>query len=194
MKTIAKQSGFTLTELMIAVAVSVIGLAAAFSAAITMQRCFVAGEEFASDKLEQSRLSDYLALDLRRALSVQGPSGNTLLTVTIPDYFDDAGNPITPTVFKAPDKTYVTKYGATPLTVVYEKDGDRITRAVDGETPVVIAEGVADFECVIDQFASGDYVDTRVSFLPGFQRSGTVSSSTRTATTIYNTIRLRNRL
>ena len=191
MKKLPTNSGFSLTELMVALGIGVLALAAAFSAAITVQRCWVASEEFAADKREQSRLNDYLALDLRRALSISGASGNVLFTVTIPDYFDDLGNVVTPTLVKTPEKVIVATYGP-PLTVVYRKFGSTITRTVGNGTPMVIAEGVADFECAIERVGLSDLVQTRVSFQPGLQRSGTASAATKTATTVYNTIRLRN--
>src|SRR5690349_8658014 len=110
MKIARKHSGFTLTELMIAVAVGVLALSAAFSAAITVHRCWTASEKFAADKREQSRLNDYLAMDLRRARSITGANGNVILTVTIPDYFDADGNPVTPTLVKTPEKVVVATY------------------------------------------------------------------------------------
>ena len=192
MKNLHKNSGFNLAELMIAIAVGALALSAAFSAAITVQRCFVASEEFAADKREQSRLNDYLAMDLRRARSVSGPSGNVLLTVTIPDYFDDSGNVVTPTIFKAPDKQYVATYGTASVPIVYRKFGTTITRTVGSGTPVVIAEGVEDFECAFDGIGTREYIDTRISFQPHLQRSGTPSAAAKGATTVYNTIRLRN--
>jgi hypothetical protein len=192
MKKLRQNSGLTLTELMVAVGIGVLALTAAFSAAITVQRCWAASEEFAADKREQSRLNDYLALDLRRALSITGASGNVLLTVTIPKYFDDSGKVVTPTLVKTPEKVVLPKYGTAPLTVVYRKYGSTITRTVGNGTPMVIAEGVADFECAIERLGTGDSVATRVSFQPGLQRSGTASTAAKTATTVYNTIRLRN--
>ena len=192
MKTLHKKSGFNLAEVMIASAIGVLALAAAFSAAITVQRCFSASEEFAADKREQSRLNDYLAMDLRRARTVSGPNGNVLLTVTIPDYFDDSGNVVTPTIFKAPDKQYVATYGSTSLTVTYRKYGGTITRTVGSNSPVVIAEGVEDFECAFDGIGTREFIDTRISFQPHLQRSGAPSTAAKAATTIYNTVRLRN--
>ena len=192
MKNLRTNSAFNLAELMIAIAVGVLALAAAFSAAITVQRCFVASEEFAADKREQSRLNDYLAMDLRRARSVTGPNGNILLTVTVPQYFDVNGNPVTPTIIKSPDKQYVATYGSTSLTITYRKYGGTVTRTVGSAAPVVIAEGVDDFDFAFDGIGTREFIDTRISFQPHLQRSGTPSTEAKTATTVYNTVRLRN--
>ena len=192
MKNLHKNHGFSLAELMVAIAVGVLALAAAFSAAITVQRCFAASEEFAADKREQSRLNDYLAMDLRRARTVSGASGNVLLTITIPDYFDDLGNVVTPSIIKAADKTYVATYGSTLVPVIYRKDGATITRTVGNNSPVVIAEGVEDFEFALDGIGTREFIDTRISFQPHLQRSGAASAAAKAATTVYNTVRLRN--
>lgn len=178
---------------MIAVAIGVLAMAAAFSGAITIQRCLVASEEFAADKCEQTRLSDYLALDLRRAISVTGLDGNILATITIPRFYDADGNPITPEVTKTPEFKFVASYGATPVKVVYRKFKSTVTRTEDEGEPLVIATNVEDFELAIDGIGAEKFVETRISFLPSFGRKGTVSAETRAATTVYNTIRLRNK-
>jgi hypothetical protein len=176
---------------MIAAAVGALAMAAAFSGAVTIQRTLVASEEFAADKSEQTRLSDYLALDLRRAISFTEGTGEILLTITMPDYYDDAGNPITPKVTKTADYTYVSGYGPTPVTVVYRKYKTTITRTEDAGPPLVIATNVEDFEFDPEPVPGENYVHTRISFLPSFAK-GTPSAATRAATTVHNTIRLRN--
>jgi hypothetical protein len=191
LKPLRKPSAFSLAELMIAAAVGTLAMAAAFSGAVTIQRTLVASEEFAADKSEQTRLSDYLALDLRRAISVTGPDANVLLTIKMPDYYDDAGNPITPKVTKTPEYTYVSGYGATPVTVVYRKYKTTITRTEDDGPPLIIATNVEDFDCDLGGVGLDNFVHTRVSFLPSFAK-GTASAATRAATTVHNTVRLRN--
>ncbi len=188
-----KTSAFTVTELMVAMGIGAIAIGAAFSGSLTMQRTLVAGEEFAADKSEQTRLSDYLGLDLRRAKTIQTGTGNEILTVTIPDYYDNTGAPRTPEVVRAADSTYVSHYTATPITVVYRRYGSTITRTEGSGDPVVIAANVADFGCAVEPVGTGKVMQTRITFLPSFQRNGAVSGATRAATTVYNTVRLRNK-
>src|SRR5829696_4912347 len=195
MKRLPKPFAFTVPELMVAAAVGSLALVAAVSAALSMQRCIVAGEEFAADKSEQTRVSDYLALDLRRAITIQGadPAQNVLLTVTLPNYYDADGNPRTPTIIKLPDMTYLAQYDPNPVTVVYHKLNSIITRTEGAGEAVIIANNVQDFECPIDPIGPTDKVArTKITFLPSFQRNGTVSAATRAATTVYSTVRLRN--
>jgi type II secretory pathway component PulJ len=193
MKLSHRRSAFTLTELMISAAIGVLAIAAAFSGAISLQRCLIAGEEFGADKTEQTRLSDYLARDLRRAQTIQGPVGNVILTLTLPGYYDADGNPITPKVVKTADSTYAATYDPTPVTVVYRKFNSTITRTENANTPVVIATNVADFECPVDNIGADKFVHTRITFAPSFQHKGTSTTAGRTATTVYNTIHLRNK-
>jgi hypothetical protein len=188
-----KTSAFSLAELTVAMGVAVLATGAAFSGSLTMQRCLAAGEEFAADKTEQTRLSDYLALDLRRALTVQGPPGNVILSVTIPDFYGADGNPRTPTVIRAADSTYVAQYTPSTIPVVYRKYGSTVTRTEGAADPVVIAENVADFSCAVNGIGTGKVVQTQISFVPSFQRNGTVSDATKAATTLYSSVRLRNK-
>jgi prepilin-type N-terminal cleavage/methylation domain-containing protein len=191
MKPLQTNAGLSLPELLIAAAVAGLALAATFSGSTTLQRCFVASQEFAADKTEQARLNDYLALDLRRATKVEAGTGNVILTLTLPSYLDDTGKPITPTIVRQ-DGTYAVQYGATPTTVVYRRYNSTITRTVDSETPLVIAQNVSDFECNFEGIGTSDVIRTRITFLPSLQRSGAAGAASRAATTVYNVIPLRN--
>ena len=181
--------GFTIAEAVIAVAVGGLALAAMFSGAMTLQRCLIAGEEFAADKREQTRVSDYLAMDLRRATAATPGDGvnGVILTLSIPDYYDNAGNPVTPAITK-----YTASYGAGTVQVVYRKTGTTITREEDGEAPVVIAKNVEDFQCPAPEKIGAKGMKTKVTFLPHFQRSGTSGDAQRQASTIYNWVKMRN--
>lgn len=178
--------GFTLVEVLIGAALGSLALAAVISGALAMQRCFVAAEDFALAKADQARLSDYIALDLRRALTVTaGTDGRTLITIQIADYYDAAGRPRNPTI-----NEYVPNYGdpAAPVTVVYRKIGSSIFRQENAATPVEIAAGVRDFQLTPDDRRK--VVKTAVTFAPRFQRTATAAA--RKATTVFSTTLLRN--
>lgn len=188
MKTLAARSAraFTLTEVLIASAVGAVALGAVTTGAVSMQRCAAAAEDFAVAKSDQARLSDYLALDLRRALAVTaGSDGTTLLTVKIPDYYDATGSARTPTI-----TNYVVNYGnaTTPMTVVYRKTGSSIFRQENNSAAREIAQNVEDFQLTVQDL--GKVVKTQVTFLPRFSR--VASAANRTATTVYGTTLLRN--
>ena len=61
---------------------------------VSLERNFVATTDFATNHADAIRISDYLALDLRRALTVQATQNNT--TITVPSYYDTNGTPRTP--------------------------------------------------------------------------------------------------
>ena len=181
------RSAFSLLEILIGSAVAAMALAAVLSGSVAIQKCFVAAEDFATGKTDQARLSDYLALDLRRALTVTpGADASTIMTVKMPDYYDATGKPRTPTI-----TNYVVSYGdpAVPVTVVYRKVGSSIFRQENAKTPREIAANVQDFQVSVQDL--GKVVKTQVTFAPRFQR--TASAAARTATTVYNTTLLRNK-
>jgi len=181
--------GFTIAEALIAVVIGGLALAAMFSGVMTLQRCLASGEEFAADKREQTRVSDYLAMDLRRAVTATPGDGlsNVILTLTIPDYYDNAGKPVTPSITK-----YTASYGAGTVQVVYRKLGTTITREEDGEAPVVIAKNVEDFQCPPQEKIGSKMMKTKVTFLPHFKRNAASGDAERQATTVYNLVKLRN--
>jgi Tfp pilus assembly protein PilW len=181
-----KTLAFTLAELLVAASIGTLALSALLSGAIAMQRCFVAAEDFAAAKTDQARLSDYIALDLRRALTVTaGTDGITIMTVQIPDYYTSDGQPRTPTITK-----YVVDYGnpSLPVTVVYRKIGSSIYRQENAGLQREIAANVEDFQLVVQDL--GKVVKTQVTFAPRFQRIATAAA--RTATTVFSTTLLRN--
>src|SRR3954468_2710353 len=97
MKRIAvANGGFALSEVMfstiIFAAVS-LGLILGF---IALERNYAATTDFSTNHADQMRISDYLALDLRRALALQAAHNDT--TILIPNYYGGDGEPQTPSL------------------------------------------------------------------------------------------------
>lgn len=205
-----KIDGFTLTEVLISSAIfSVVslGLLMGFT---SLERSFSAATDFATKHSDEMRISDYLALDLRRAFSVQAAQNNT--TIAIPSYYDANRTPQLPQL----DGTGVVYYGplASPtppssvdlslytIHIRYYLQGSTIYRQqIDNPSwyppgsvippPIPVAENVKDF--VFDVTDLGKVVTTRITFNPTF-RSGGASADAITATALYNTTLLRNSL
>ena len=179
--------GFTLVEVLMSIGIGGFAVAALFTGSVTMQRCFAAVEDYAFATTDQARLSDYLALDLRRATSLTlGTDGVTILTLKIPDYYDASGVPRTPTITK-----YQASYG-TPgsyVTVVYKKVGTSIVRKEGTKADVEIAVNVSDFELKLQDL--GKVVKTQITFVPRFQRKLPVAARPETA--VFTTTLLRNK-
>src|SRR5438270_8249490 len=91
MKRLETKHGFALAEVMfstiIFAAVS-LGLLLGF---VALERNYAATTDFATNHADEMRISDYMALDLRRALVVQAAQNDT--TIYIPSYYDSNGAP-----------------------------------------------------------------------------------------------------
>ena len=182
---VEKKSGFTLLEVMVSTsifsAVSM-GLLMGF---VSLERNFAATTDFATNHADEARISDYLALDLRRALAVQAAQNSTI--IKIPSYYDASGLPTMPTL----DGNGGVFYGASgsSISIRYYLLGSTIYRREGTEVPVSIAENVEDF--LFDVTDSGKVVTTRITFNPTFVSTG-ASASAKAGTAFYNTTLLRN--
>lgn len=183
---------FTLPEVMIASvifgAIS-LGLLMGFT---SLERCFVATTDFATNHADEMRISDYLALDLRRALSVQTTQNDT--TIFISRYYDAAGAPQTPTLNGQGGVTYGT--AGDLVRVRYYLSGGTIYReqinwpiGLSPASIIPVAENVKDF--VFNVTDLGKVATTKVTFNPIF-RSGGATTATTAATAFHNTTLLRN--
>ena len=176
--------GMTFVEILIASSISSVLAGSLLVASMTIQRNFSACEDHVTAQADQMRLLDYVALDLRRALTVS--IVNNTITLTIPDYYDNNGDPRDPVISRGE-----IDYGdpSAPVTISYYKQDDKIFRNVDGAL-TQIAENVDDFQ--IEATDSGDdSVSVSVSFLPQFRLWGS-NEDARDPTTAYSTIMLRN--
>ena len=161
-----KSRGFTLVETMISIAVfSAVSLGLVMGFA-SLERSFTATADFATNHADEMRISDYLALDLRRALSVQTAQNDT--SIYIPAYYDANGNPQAPAV----DQNGDVYYGAvgTSVRLHYYLSGSTIYRQQESQAPIPIAENVKDF--VFNVTDLGKVVTTKITFKPTFASGG----------------------
>jgi type II secretory pathway component PulJ len=177
--------GFLLSEMMVSTvifsAIS-LGLLMGFTA---LERNYAATSDFALNHADQMRISDYLALDLRRALSLEAALNDT--TIYIPSYYDTGGNAQTPALDGSGSVYYGTAGSSTKIH--YYLSGGTIYRRLNNAVPVAIAVNVQDF--IFDVTDAGKVVSTRITFNPTF-RAGIASSDATAATAFYNTTLLRN--
>lgn len=182
--------GFALVELMISTAIFSTLTAALLMAFISLKKNYAATTDFATNHADQMRISDYLAMDLRRALKVDPPTKNDV-TLYIPCYYDNqtARNPQMPTL----DGNGGVFYGAQTCSVKvhYYLSGSVIYRDEQGapKQPVAIASDVQDFEFDVKDL--GKVVTTKIVFQPRFSSSGASADATK-ATAFHNTTLLRN--
>jgi hypothetical protein len=172
---------------MMATAVAAVIVGVFLTSSDVLRRAFKASDAYSSSKRDQMRLTDYLALDLRRALTVHAVAhATTLLTLTIPDYYNADGSPRVPTV-----NQLVAEYGdpAIPVTVTYFKAGASIYRRENNRTAIEVASNVNDFKITVEDL--NKVVKTRVSFTPTFLP--VPGAYSRESTVLHNTVWLRNK-
>jgi len=93
-----KRSGFTLLELMISLCVGALILGAVVQGMLALQTLFVATDQYYMATSDQMRVLDFIALDMRRAVSGTVSNSAQTLTLTLPDYIDYTQNPPAPRV------------------------------------------------------------------------------------------------
>jgi type II secretory pathway component PulJ len=185
------QNAFLLAEMMISLVIfSVISLGLLMGM-ISLERNFVATTDFATNHADAIRISDYLALDLRRALTIQAAQNNT--TITVPSYYDTNGTPLTPVLNGSGGVSY--GGAGSSVSVHYYLLAGTIYRQEGTNPTLAIAENVRDF--IFDVTDAGKVVTTRITFNSTFTRAGASaadlgSPGTSPATAIYNTTLLRN--
>lgn len=180
--------GFTLVELLTATALSSVLAAGLLITLMSVQRNYKACDHYAERQTEQLRIMDYMALDLRRALTVTVQNGE--LRMTIPDYYqvDGLGNqsPRNPTISQGQ-----VDYGnaGTPVAISYRKQGASIIRTVDG-VQAELASDVKDMSVAFQDL--GQVIQVSVTFIPTFQLSGSTAVS-EAATVATARVLLRNK-
>jgi prepilin-type N-terminal cleavage/methylation domain-containing protein len=84
--------GFTLIELMFAVAVGALMMAALVAAAVCLQRSFTAVDNYFASHVQQVRIMDYLSRDVKRSYIVTTSTDLQTVTCIIPNYLVDNGS------------------------------------------------------------------------------------------------------
>ena len=142
------QSGFTLAEMMIAMAIAVVIFAAIITASLAMQKSFNAVDHYFATHVQQVRIIDYLNRDVKRALICTTSADQQTVTLTIPNYTIESNNANSfeasnPSLFPlgtmrnpTMSSTGQVNYGTTTTTVVYSINGVSILRTEDPKSDV----------------------------------------------------------
>jgi len=185
MKRAPSIAGFVLSEVMfstIIFAAISLGLILGF---IALERNYAATTDFATNHADEMRISDYLALDLRRATAITATHNDT--RIWIPRYYAGDGSVQMPTL-DGDGNVYYGDAGSS-VQIHYYLSGGTIYRQLDLATPTALAVNVQDF--VFDVTDAGKVVSTRIMFNPTFT-AGRASADATAATAFYNTTLLRN--
>jgi prepilin-type N-terminal cleavage/methylation domain-containing protein len=195
------QSGFTLAEIMMAMAIAVVIFAAIITASLAMQKSFNAVDHFFATHIQQVRIIDYLNRDVKRALICTTSANQQTVTLTIPKYIIQSGdaeavsNPALVGAMRSPTlstTTSLVNYGTTTSTVVYSINGASILRTEDGVVTTVASSTDQLVPSTTDaDLANTEYTTMAVTFQPIFT-SGNVADE-RTGTTVFSLAYLRNK-
>jgi prepilin-type N-terminal cleavage/methylation domain-containing protein len=104
--------GFTLAELMIALAISSVTLAATLIASIALQKSFNAVDNYFATQDQQIRIIEYLSRDVKRSYIVTSATSPQTVTCTIPNYIQADGTRSNPTVTMNANGGIIVDYGA----------------------------------------------------------------------------------
>jgi hypothetical protein len=208
----------TFVELMVAIGVGTVILAAFTTASVALQKNFVAIEDYAKGQNDQMRISDYLSLDMRRAFSITitGSAAAPPLTVTmtIPNFYVSANSPYDPHISAVTGWPYkkhhhhkhqniilqqVVDYGpwdstlkkvtVPTKTVTYVFNNSAQTLVrTVGGVASTIATNVQDFNVSISDL--DETAQTQITFQPRFTRPA--SAAAIAGTTYYQTTGTRN--
>jgi prepilin-type N-terminal cleavage/methylation domain-containing protein len=195
------QSGFTLAEIMMAMAIAVVIFAAIITASLAMQKSFNAVDHFFATHIQQVRIIDYLNRDVKRALIVTTSVNHQTVTLTIPKYIIQSGdaeavsNPSLVGAMRSPTlstTTSLVNYGTTTSTVVYSINGASILRTEDGVVTTVASSTDQLVPSTTDtDLTNTEYTTMAITFQPIFT-SGNVADE-RTGTTVFSLAYLRNK-
>ncbi len=205
----AAEGGFTMVEIMVALAIFSTVAFALSLASTSLQRNFAAVTRYSADHAAQMRISDYIALDLRRSISVTISTPNNI-SMVIPKYLPTPAP--SPTAFPTPympklDGAGGVYYSADTkpsnvllsdwpsakytVTVSYYLQNGSVYRLEGSASPVALADNAEDFVFTPTAADLGKVIETTITFKPTFKSSG-ASIDAIAATTFHNRTLLRN--
>ena len=195
------QSGFTLAEILTAMAIAVVIFAAIITSSLAMQKSFNAVDNYFATHIQQVRIIDYLNRDVKRALICTVSANLQTVTLTIPKYIIQSGdaeavsNPSLVGAMRSPTlstTTSLVNYGTTTSTVVYSINGASILRTEDGAVTTIASSTDQLVPSTTDtDLTNTEYSTMAVTFHPIFT-SGNIADE-RTGTTVFSLAYLRNK-
>ena len=172
MKILSKKDlrAFTLLEAMMSMGAGAIVLAAVTTSGIALQRSFAAVEGYSMAEGDQLRVSDYIAMDCRRARTATVTGNPAQLQLTVAAYYDPTNSnlPYEPT-----NSTGAVVYGSGGnVTITYSQSGNNFVRSVTKSgttTTTIIARNVASFTVTPQDLTAS--ISCNIMFFPTFTRN-----------------------
>ena len=202
-KSLRASQAFTVIEIMVALATGGVVLGATLTSSTSLQKSFNAIDKYFATHMQQIRIVDYLSRDVKRGLVVTTSVDKQTVTITIPNYIIQPGDPEaianpalagtarTPSIAFTPSGPQV-NYGATTSTVSYSINGLSILRTENGVvTTIASSTDQLVPETTDVELTNTEYTKTSITFQPIFS-SGDQKAS-RSGTTVFSTSYLRNK-
>jgi len=198
-----RTGGFTVTEMMVSVAISSVMMAATLTASVGLQKSFNAVDNYFATHMQQVRIIDYLNRDVKRGLVVTTSTDRQSVSITVPKYLIEAGDPeaiANPALIGTPRTPTITysatgpqvDYGSSTGSIVYAVNGTAIQRTENGVVTTIASSTDQLVPQTTDvELTNTEYSQTTVTFMPIFTSGG--SAASRTGTTVYATSYLRNK-
>lgn len=197
--------GASLVETVVASGVFLVLCSAFITGAISLQRNFSNTRDYARNHSAQLRISDYIARDLRQAVTFsQTGSGQSLvMTLTIPNFYAADGSPRMPVVNADASVSYRDSSVTPPKvtnTIRYFINSHTMYREVDGAARP-IAENVAGFIVIPLDSTKAAAAATEFNFVGITSKVAEIKvqvnfqsrfGSRAVAQTFYNTTLMRN--
>jgi len=203
LSSIKHKAGFSLSEVMLGLSISSVVVAAAVTSSIALQKSFNAVDNYFSTHMQQIRIIDYLNRDVKRGLAVTTSVDLQSVTVSIPKYLIEQGDPEaianpaligtprTPTIAYTASGMQV-NYTSAPSTVVYSVSGLSILRIENGVVTTIASSTDQLLPKYTDvDMTNTEYMTSNVTFMPIFSLSG--SDAARSGTMVCATSYLRNK-
>jgi hypothetical protein len=203
LNTSRKVTGFTLGETLISLTLSSMILTAAIGSGVALQKSFNAVDNYFATHMQQIRIIDYLARDVKRGLIVTTSVDLQSVTITLPNYIIQAGDPeavTNPSLIGTPrtptisytSSGFQVNYGSSTSTVAYSVSGASILRTENGTVTTIASSTDQIVPQTTDvELTNTEYSKTSVSFAPIFTSNG--AAAERSGTTVYATAYLRNK-
>jgi hypothetical protein len=145
-------AGFSLGEALVAAGITSILFAGIFAASVSLNRSYAAADDYFATHLQQIRIMDYLARDVRRSFSVTTTADKRSVTCIMPNYVIQPGDPEAVT-----DSTTI-GVRRTPVVVgpVYKPVVDYGTRGTRTVTDGVLINGSTTLTSATGLFTTSD--------------------------------------
>lgn len=176
------ENGFTLSEMLVAVSIGAVALAATMAASVGLQKSLNAVDNYFTAHAQQIRIVDYLSRDARRSYAVTSTGSPQTVTCTTPEYLDSSGARRTPKITINANGATV-NYRAAASDGVIASGSATLTSATAGFTSADVGKAL-----IATDIPTGTTIQSYTSPTAVVMSANATASSTSETVTIGNTV------